>query len=221
MCFLKYKSVYLYLFSKSRFNPLYWIKKCGVPCLLLALTLLSGCSLLEPSPEPPKPDNPAGASGKFNPEAERLYGKARVLWGSGEICSDPEQALIYLDEAIRLEPEYAEAYLRRGMALSEQGYAEEAFEDLTRAIRLNPTSDAYAYRGLALLRQGDLKGARQDLDEAISLAPDSHRAWNFRGAAQLKEGNDGEACKDFEEGCEQGDCSFLEKARREKVCPQD
>ena len=134
------------------------------------------------------------------------------------MCSDPVQAVEYLDEAIRREPDYAEAYLRRGMALSEQGYADEAFEDLTHAIRLDPTPDAYAYRGLALLRQGNMKGARQDFDEAIRLAPESYRAWNFRGASWLQEGNDAAACEDFEEGCRQGDCSFLEKARDGKIC---
>ena len=185
---------------------------------MLLLALFSGCALLESPPDPPKPFNPSGVSGKFDPEAERLFGKARVLWGRAEVCSNPELAVEYLDEAIRLEPDYAEAYLRRGMALSEQGYADEAFDDLTRAIRLAPTPDAYAYRGLALLRQGDMKGARQDFDEAIRLDSDTSRAWNFRGALGLQEGNDGAACKDFEEGCRQGDCSFLEKARKEGIC---
>ena len=218
MCFLKFKSIYLYLFSESRVSSLNWLKFLRCASIILLLGFFSGCALLESPPEPPKEYDPSGASGKWNAEAERLYGKARVLWGNEEVCSDPEQALVYLDEAIRLEPNYAEAYMRRGMALSEQGYSEDAFDDLTRAIRLNPTSDAYAYRGLALLRQGDMKGARQDFDEAIRLDPDSHRAWNFRGALWLKEGNDSAACKDFEEGCAQGDCSFLETARKEKLC---
>ncbi len=218
MCSLKYKSIYLYLFSESRFNSQYWGKNLRILCFLLMGFLFSGCALLESPPDPPKPVNLSGASGKLDPEAERLYGKARVLWGRAEVCSDPVQAVEYLDEAIRREPDYAEAYLRRGMALSEQGYADEAFEDLTHAIRLDPTPDAYAYRGLALLRQGNMKGARQDFDEAIRLAPESYRAWNFRGASWLQEGNDAAACEDFEEGCRQGDCSFLEKARDGKIC---
>ncbi len=205
------------MFSESRFDSRYWGKNLGMACLLLSL-LLSGCALLEGQPDPPKEANLSGASGRIDPEAERFYGKAHVLWGSAEICSNPELAIEYLDEAIRLEPDYAEAYMRRGMALSERGYAEEAFDDLTHAIRIAPSPDAYAYRGLALLRQGDAKGARQDFDEAIRLDSSAYRAWNFRGVSWLQEGNDSAACKDFEEGCRQGDCSYLEKARNETIC---
>ncbi len=189
-------------------------------CAMLLFLLLAGCSLLESAPEQPKKENPTGRSGKHNPNAERLYGQARVLWGSAEICSDPEQAVLYLDEAIRLDPAYADAFLRRGMALSELGQAEEAFEDITRSIRLNPIADAYAYRGLVLLRQGDIQAALEDMNVAIHLAPDAHRAWNFRGAAYLKKGDSKEACTNFAAGCERGDCSFLEKARQENICPQ-
>lgn len=184
----------------------------------ILVLFLSGCSLLEPAPEPEKPANPTGVSGKVNPEAEQLFAKAHVLWRHTETCSEPEKAILYLDQAITLEPTYAAALRRRGLVLSQLGYAEEAFEDFTRAIRLEPTAEAYADRGLGLLRAGNLAGARQDLDQALRLDAGSRRAWSFRGAIGWQEGKLEEACTDFEKACSNGDCVGLESARREKIC---
>ena len=51
------------------------------PALALCSALLAGCVLLTPEPEPARPANPTGASGRHDAEAEQLFGKARVLWG--------------------------------------------------------------------------------------------------------------------------------------------
>ena len=101
---------------------------------LLSILALPGCSLLEPEKMPPKPANPTGVSGKHDPQAEQLFAKAHVLW-KGETCTDPEKALEYLDEALKIEPDYPQALIRRGLALSQLGYADDAFDDLTKAIR--------------------------------------------------------------------------------------
>ena len=192
-----------------------------IPLLLLILVCLlagTGCSFLDPKPEPPKPVNPTGATGRYNAEAEQLFGKARVLWGKEDVCSKPELAVEYLDQALALEPDYAEALVRRGLALSELGYQEDAFDDFTKAIRLAPTGDAYAGRGLAAFRSGNTAGARNDLDEAIRLNPRLTRAWNLRGAIAYDQGNLEEACKNFEQACSAGDCTGLEAAKRDGAC---
>ena len=178
---------------------------------LSAVLVLPGCSLLEPAKEPPKPAN-------HNPQAEQLFGKARVLWKNGETCSDPEAALDYLDEALKLEPDYAQALIRRGLALSQLGYADEAFDDLTKAIRIEPSAEAYLSRAICLLQQGNTVGARKDLDESLRLDDASYRVWNILGAVALKEGKDQEACDAFEKACSNGDCTAIDAARREKIC---
>lgn len=186
---------------------------------LLAFLLLPGCSLFIPEKTPPKPANPTGVSGKHQPQAEQLFAKARILWKEGETCADPEQAIAYLDEALELEPDYAQALIRRGLALSQVGYGDEAFDDLTRAVRLEPSAEAYLSRGLCLFRQGRTEGARKDLEEALRRDGDSYRAWNILGAVALKEEKDAEACAAFEKACASGDCTGIEAARREKICP--
>ena len=144
----------------NKINPSRF-RRAAAHLALLAVLVLPGCSLLEPAKEPPKPANPTGVSGKYNPQAEQLFGKARVLWKNGETCSDPEAALDSLDEALKLEPDYPQALIRRGLALSQLGYADDAFDDLTRAIRLEPSAEAYLSRAICLLQQGNTVGAAQ------------------------------------------------------------
>ena len=151
----------------NKINPVRFRAIAGGLALLFILAL-PGCSLLEPEKMPPKPANPTGVSGKHDPQAEQLFAKAHVLW-KGETCTDPEKALEYLDEALKIEPDYPQALIRRGLALSQLGYADDAFDDLTKAIRLEPSAEAYLSRGICLLQQGNTAGARKG--SGRSLAP--------------------------------------------------
>lgn len=182
-------------------------------CLLLAGGL-AGCA----SQDELRPYNPMGMSGRVKPEAEKYFALAHVLWKNGETCTDPEKAVVYLDRAIAIEPEYAQAYLRRGLAYSDMSLWDEAFDDLTKSLRLAPGYDAYTYRGLVSMRMGNFIGARKDLDRAIALQSGLPRAWNFRAAVKLQEDDVTGACQDFTKGCSNGDCTGIESARRDGVC---
>jgi tetratricopeptide (TPR) repeat protein len=192
--------------------------------LFCLLSALAGCAA-RTEPEPAKPDL-LGLSGKISPEAETAYSRARVLWRSfpassagTEVCSDPVQAIALLDKAILLEPEYADAYLRRGLARSDLGDFSAAFDDATTAIRLYPTPELYAYRALISMRAGHYAGARKDLDYSLEKDSSRHLAWTFLGVLDLLEGNPLDACRHFARACSAGDCSRLEAARRESLCP--
>ena len=141
--------------------------------------------------------------------------------GRGKAMAMPpvkEKALEYLDEALKIEPDYPQALIRRGLALSQLGYADDAFDDLTKAIRIEPSAEAYLSRGICLLQQGNTAGARKDLEEALRRDDRSYRVWNILGAVSLKEGKEQEACEAFEKACSSGDCAGIEAARREKIC---
>ena len=94
---------------------------------LLSILALPGCSLLEPEKMPPKPANPTGVSGKHDPQAEQLFAKAHVLW-KGETCTDPEKALEYLDEALKIES--ALCCVEEAMRTDEAESADAAFADI-------------------------------------------------------------------------------------------
>lgn len=199
---------------------------------------LGGCALFSEPPQSPSPSpgaeqpsgdrqaDEAGLSGVYKPEAERAFAEARVLWkrqlstlADAEVCSDPEKAVTLLDKAIGLEPEYADAYARRGLAQSELGRREEAFDDLTAAIRFAPKPEYYAYRALVSLRGGDSRAAARDLAYSLKKQPDQSRAHNFKGVLELGEDDKAAACASFGKGCSNGDCSFIEAAREAKICP--
>ena len=60
------------------------------------------------------------------------------------------EAIDELNEAIRLNPQFAEAYYNRGIAYYDLGQHERAIEDFDEAVRLNPQdAEAYYNRGNA------------------------------------------------------------------------
>lgn len=190
----------------------------SISLLFLGLVLVSsaGCSLF--SGPTHKTVDPRGYAGKYNEEAEKHFTLAHSTWGKRDESSDPEKAAALLTEAIRLEPKYAEAHLWRGLAYSQLGRWDEAFDDITTSIRLRPLAGSYAYRGLVSMRGGNAIGARKDFDESINLDSSQHRAYNFRAALELLLGDNEAACKDFSRGCSNGDCTGLESARAAGYC---
>lgn len=182
---------------------------------IIICLLLAGCGAKELPPH-----NPMGLSGKRNPEAEAAFAMAHVLWDKNDICSDPYHAETLLNKALALEPEYAEAYVRRGLARGQLHDWDGAFDDLSRAIRLRPTAEAYAFRGLISMRGGNYLGARKDLDRSLALQKRQHRAWNYRGALNRLEGDLDAACRDFDNGCDYGDCVGFESATARGECPK-
>ena len=196
-------------------------------CLLLVCIGLSlpGCAVRQSGTSRSGGENPAGLSGKINPEAESAFAQARSYWertfssvSAVERCTDPKKAIALLDKAITLEPQYAEAYIRRGLAKSELGRREEAFNDLTAGIRLRPTAEAYAYRGLVSIRAKDVRAAQKDLAYSLEKDPKQNLAHNINGVLALMLDTRPEACAQFRQGCSAGDCSFMEAARKDKIC---
>ena len=186
---------------------------------------LSGCASQRSGDSRSGGENLAGLSGKINPEAETAFAQARVLWkralssvSAVERCSDPEKAIALLNKAISLEPNYAEAYIRRGLAKSEMGQKEEAFDDLTKGIRLKPTAEAYAYRALVSIRAKQVRAAQRDLEYSLKKDPKQNLAYNINGVLALMLDSKPEACAQFQQGCSNGDCSFIEAAKKDKIC---
>ena len=71
-----------------------------------------------------------------------------------------EEAALHYKEALRLEPNLAEAHNNLGNVLSEQAKVDEAIEHLEQAVRLQPDfARAYVNLGTALRQRPQMDAA--------------------------------------------------------------
>src|SRR5208337_5328600 len=67
------------------------------------------------------------------------FNNAKALWDEdGGKFTDPAKAIQYLNNAVKLQPDYASAYNNRGDAYYGLGQYERAIEDCNKAILLKP-----------------------------------------------------------------------------------
>ncbi len=110
------------------------------------------------------------------------------------------EALRELDQAIALNPGYAEAYSYRGNLYSAANRYAEALRDYDQAIALKPDyAEACINRGNLLASAGHYAQAIPDYDQAIALRPDSAEAWFNRGKAYVRAGHNKEAMRDLDQ----------------------
>ena len=97
-------------------------------------------------------------------------------------AKDYSKAIEHYSNAIKLNPQMAEAYCNRGLAYSDSDEIELAIEDYNRAIELDPNgASAYNNRGLAYSKRGKVERAIKDYNKAIELDPEFARAYFGRG----------------------------------------
>jgi tetratricopeptide (TPR) repeat protein len=109
--------------------------------------------------------------GRYYSEAKRNYFRlgAAFYW-----AGYPEQALIYLQEAIHNAPENSKAHLAVGHIHLEAGRHEQARKHLEKALAVNPDSaDGWINLGSLEAAQDNHVAALRDFDRALALVPDS------------------------------------------------
>jgi tetratricopeptide (TPR) repeat protein len=114
--------------------------------------------------------------------------------------ADYQGAIADYNEAIRLQPDLANAYKSRGNAKYRLGDKQGAIQDYNEAIRLQPDfANAYSNRGIAKSDLGDKQGAIVDYNEAIRLQPDLAATYSNRGNAKYRLGDKQGAIVDYNE----------------------
>jgi tetratricopeptide (TPR) repeat protein len=171
--------------------------------------------------EPPKVEIPAAPTPEPAPApglAYNLLNNAFALCSSGK-CTDPQKAIEYLNEAIKLKPDLVEAYNNRGKAYGDLGQHQQAITDYNEAIRLKPDlADAYYNRGKAYGDLGQHQQAITDYNEAIRLKPDYAHAYNNRGVAYFMQDNYELGCPDAQKACALENCKLLDWAKDRGNC---
>jgi tetratricopeptide (TPR) repeat protein len=129
--------------------------------------------------------------------AEEWFKKANTLY-DGRKYTDPKKAIEYLNNAIKLKPNYAFAYNNRGNAYNDLGQYQRAIEDCNKAIQLKLNNgDAYNNRGTAYCGIGQYQSAIADFNEAIRLKPNYAAVFIGRGNVYFDIGKYQLAIEDF------------------------
>ncbi|MFH1228544.1 MAG: tetratricopeptide repeat protein [Planctomycetota bacterium] len=111
-----------------------------------------------------------------------------------------DRAIADYSQAIRLNPQYAEAYANRGNSYKDKNQLDKAMADFDEAIRVSPKfAAAYVCRGIAYVETNQLDKAIKDYTEAINLDPNNIRALNNRGTVYNKTDEFDKAIIDFNE----------------------
>jgi hypothetical protein len=101
------------------------------------------------------------------------HGLGTAFYSRGRI----DEAIVHETEALRIQPDYAEAHVTLALALMRIGQVSEAIAHDREAIRDEPElAVAHGNLGLALIRTGQTGEAIRQLNETLRLDPNSRDA---------------------------------------------
>ena len=121
--------------------------------------------------------------------ARDLVARGTALMSQNKV----EAAIASYTRAIELNPRYAEAYVRRGMARRAAGDLAGSIEDYEKAAAIEPkatannrfVAESYSNRGYNRLNALNVEGAIEDFTKAIATFPNEGDHYYKRGRARL------------------------------------
>lgn len=131
----------------------------------------------------------SGRSGSVSVTEQSADAEAHLKRGEALAAAHKyDEAIAEYDIAIRLRPDYAEAYNDRGHSYHwKGGSGDRALADFTRAIELRPNyPTAYNNRGVVYMAGGHSAKAIPEFDRALELNPNFRNAYVNRGNARLR-----------------------------------
>lgn len=137
-----------------------------------------------------------GREEKLVGSAEDLYSTGLSFLWSGEY----NKALPYFEEAVKKNPNYAEAYFFIGYCKHELHLYKDAIEAYKKSIKINP-NEANAYYNLGLIYQ-NLKQYKESIEffkQSILIDPNNAEGYYFQGFAYCKLELFGEAVKSYKQ----------------------
>ncbi len=112
---------------------------------------------------------------------------------------EKDRAIADYNQALKLNPNLAQAYYNRGIAYGAKGENDRAIADYNQALKLNPNyADAYVGRGNAYSDKGENDRAIADYNQALKLNPNLAKAYGGRGLAYRDKGDKQKAIADFQ-----------------------
>lgn len=139
----------------------------------------------------------AGELTKQFPRAAQPHNILAVAYNAlGDYCAAADSA----EQAIRLQSDFAKAYVNLGTALAGLGDDDKALESYRQAVLLQPDfAEGYNNLGVFLISLDRYEEAAEALSTAVQLKPDYFRAYNNLGCAQAELGQSEAAIASFEQ----------------------
>ena len=135
---------------------------------------------------------------KYDPKNPDNY--LKIAQGYFELKQNDEAAIEYLKQAIKLKPDYAEAYWRLGQVYHHKKDDAEAIKLMLEAIKYDP-KDLQAYLGLAYVYkdQKNYTEATKYLNKAAGVAPRDFRPYKELAKVYEEQQKNEEAIHYYEE----------------------
>jgi len=103
-------------------------------------------------------------------------------------------------QALKIKPNYAEAYYNMGVALKDKGNPEAAIDSYKQALKIKPDyAAAYNNMGNVLKDKGGLDAAIDSYKQALKIKPDYAAAYNNMGNALKDKGDLEEAIDSYKQ----------------------
>jgi tetratricopeptide (TPR) repeat protein len=113
------------------------------------------------------------------------------------------EAIAHYEEAVKIQPGYAEAFNNLGVAFGAQGRLDEAIERFQKSLGLKPdNAEAHNNLGYALAARGRLAEATGEYQKALKIKPDLASAHRNLGNALAALGRFDEAVGHYQEALE-------------------
>ena len=109
-----------------------------------------------------------------------------------------DEAIAEYRKALEIQPDYAHAHYRLGIALKDKGQLDEAIAEFRKALQIQP-DDAAAHNnlGFALQDKGQLDEAIAEYRKAVQIQPDDADAHDNLGVVLQDKGQLDEAIAEF------------------------
>jgi tetratricopeptide (TPR) repeat protein len=105
-----------------------------------------------------------------------------------------KEAIDVYDQAIKLDPEFAKAWIGKGLDLNMLNNYDDAIDCLNKAIELDPHDiDAWRWKGTVLRNAGKYGEAIVAYNKAIEIDPEDADVWSRKGGALSALGKNDEA----------------------------
>jgi tetratricopeptide (TPR) repeat protein len=179
--------------TNLRATRLIWLAICRSSQVGLSCFLLIGGSMLALAQ--PIPAQPRVWISQLTAQDYLSRGNQR-LFEQG----DYQGAIADFNQVLRLYPEEAPVYFKRGSAKAHLGDYQGAIMDYNQVLRLDPTqAAAYYQRSISFILLGKVPEAMQDAEQAIRLGPTAGFGYVARGSAHISAGNFSAAQVDLEQ----------------------